>query len=92
MEKWSETLQALQREEEKILIAQSEPLRTYLIKYIFPVLTNGLLEIVKIRPEDPVDYLAEYLFRENPEGRMFDPSYTMDGEKLLKDVEKTLKN
>ena len=27
---------------------------------------QGLMEICKTRPEDPIDYLAEYLFQQNP--------------------------
>lgn len=83
MEKWAETFQKLQIEEEKILAAQSEPLRFYLTRYVFPILAKGLMEVAKIKPEDPVDFLAEYLFKENPEGKMFDPSYTRDGEHLI---------
>lgn len=94
MEKWADTLQKLQMEEEKILVAQTEPLRSYLMKYIFPTLTKGLIEVARIKPEDPVDFLAEFLFQENPEGKMFDPSYTREGEQLLEqyetDVEPTL--
>ncbi|CAH1997061.1 unnamed protein product [Acanthoscelides obtectus] len=87
MEKWVETLEKLQMEEEKVLVAQSEPLRYYLMKYVLPVLSKGLIEVAKIRPDDPLDYLAEYLFRENPEGRMFDPSYTRDGELIIQQYE-----
>ncbi|XP_023023117.2 adenylate kinase 7 [Leptinotarsa decemlineata] len=87
MEKWTETFEMLQKEEEKILIAQSEPQRSYLMKYIFPTLSKGLIEVAKMKPEDPVDFLAEFLFRENPEGKMFDPSYTRKGEKILKQCE-----
>ncbi|KAG5890481.1 hypothetical protein JTB14_013423 [Gonioctena quinquepunctata] len=76
MEKWADTFELLQKEEEKILVAQSEPQRTYLMKYVFPTLSKGLIEVAKMKPEDPVDFLAEFLFRENPEGKMFDPSYT----------------
>lgn len=82
MESWSETLEKLQMEEEKILVAQSEPLRHYLMKYVFPTLTKGLIELATLKPDDPVDFLAEYLFKENPEGKMFDPSYTVEGEDL----------
>ncbi|XP_056632232.1 adenylate kinase 7-like [Diorhabda sublineata] len=83
MERWTETLEKLQIEEEKILAAQSEPLRFYLMKYIFPTLSKGLVEVAKIKPDDPIDFLAEYLFKENPEGKMFDPSYTQEGERIL---------
>lgn len=92
MEKWAETFEKLQKEEEKLLAAQSEPLRSYLMKYIFPTLSKGLIEVAKIKPEDPVDFLAEYLFKENPEGRMFDPSYTREGQRILEDYETHVEN
>merc|ERR1711920_457644 len=37
------------------------PLREYLMKYMVPSLTEGLIEICKVLPENPVDYLATYL-------------------------------
>ena len=33
---------------------------------VIPTLTEGLIEVCKLKPEDPVDYLAEYLFANNP--------------------------
>ena len=30
-------------------------------------ITLGLIECAKLRPEDPVDYIAEYLYQHNPE-------------------------
>ncbi|XP_030760146.1 adenylate kinase 7-like [Sitophilus oryzae] len=92
MEKWAETLEKLQMEEEKIIAAETEPLRFYLMKYVFPTLTQGLLEVAKIRPDDPVDYLAEYLFKINPEGKMFDPSFNREGEDLLQQSESVSQN
>lgn len=85
LEEWSRSLEKLQKEEEKLVIAQSEPLRNYLMKYVFPTLTKGLIEVANYKPQDPVDYLAEYLFKENPEGHMFDPTYTREGELLSDD-------
>ena len=32
-----------------------------------PNITLGLIECAKLRPEDPVDYIAEYLYQHNPE-------------------------
>ena len=43
------------------------PLRDYLMENVIPTLTEGLLEVCKVQPEDPVDYLAEWLFKNNPE-------------------------
>lgn len=87
MEEWTKLLENLQGEEEKLLAVQCEPLRNYLMKYVFPTLAKGLIEVARIKPHDPVDFLAEFLFRENPEGKMFDPSYTRDGEELLSKVQ-----
>lgn len=45
---------------------KSVPLREYLMAQVIPSLTEGLIEVTKVRPEDPVDYLAEWLFKNNP--------------------------
>ncbi|CAJ1430747.1 unnamed protein product [Effrenium voratum] len=37
------------------------PLREYLMEYMVPSLTEGLIEVCKVLPDDPVDYLANYL-------------------------------
>lgn len=34
---------------------------------VVPILTEGLIEVCKELPEDPVDYLAEYLFKRSLE-------------------------
>ena len=34
-----------------------------LMAHVMPTLTQGLVDVCKVRPADPVDYLAEYLFR-----------------------------
>ena len=38
-------------------------LRQFLMKYIIPVLTEGMIDVWKVGPVDPVDYLAEYIFK-----------------------------
>lgn len=40
---------------------QDLPLRDYLMRYMVPTLTEGLIEVCKVLPENPVDYLATYL-------------------------------
>ncbi|XP_063992217.1 adenylate kinase 7-like [Diachasmimorpha longicaudata] len=60
------------KEEEHLLRALSEPLRLYLLKCVFPTLSQGLLSIVQSKPDNPLDALATYLFRNNPEGKMID--------------------
>merc|ERR1719215_1631052 len=37
------------------------PLREYLMRYMVPNITEGLIEMCMVLPENPVDYLANYL-------------------------------
>jgi adenylate kinase len=60
------------REEMKMLERRAMPLRQYLLESIVPILTEGLLDVCKTKPNDPVDYLAEWLFRNNPEANLKD--------------------
>ena len=53
----------LEEEEKELLEARSEPLRDYLLKHVMPTLSAGLVECCRVQPEDPIDYLAEYLLR-----------------------------
>ncbi|XP_062947666.1 adenylate kinase 7 isoform X2 [Cynocephalus volans] len=64
---WNKQLEEVKREERELLEAQSIPLRNYLMTYVMPTLMQGLNECCKVRPDDPVDFLAEYLFKNNPE-------------------------
>eukprot|EP01137_Pigoraptor_chileana_P007728 Opistho-2@53682 len=59
---WKSRLEEVKRQEQEVLEAQSIPLRNYLMKHVMPTLTKGLIEVCKSRPEDPIDFLAEYLF------------------------------
>lgn len=43
-----------------MLEAHAAPLRSYLMKYVMPVLSSGLVEVCKVRPEDPIDYLVSF--------------------------------
>merc|ERR1719231_1907470 len=57
------SLQAeLEREEDEILKLRSRPLRKYLMDNVIPTLTQGLIQTCKLRPVDPIDHLAEFLF------------------------------
>uniref|UniRef100_A0A8C5NYM3 Adenylate kinase 7 n=1 Tax=Jaculus jaculus TaxID=51337 RepID=A0A8C5NYM3_JACJA len=66
-EEWSQRLEEVKRQERELLEAQSVPLRNYLMTYVMPTLMQGLNECCKLRPDDPIDFLAEYLFKNNPE-------------------------
>ncbi|XP_052753558.1 adenylate kinase 7-like [Galleria mellonella] len=83
MEYWSELYALMREEEEAALAAAGELMRNYLVRYIFPTLTPALLEVAKLRPEDPIDFLAEYLFKLNPSGKMLEPGYNLQAERLL---------
>jgi len=48
--------------EASLLDAESQPLKQYLMLNVVPTLTAGLSEVCKSTPEDPIEYLAQYLF------------------------------
>eukprot|EP01135_Chromosphaera_perkinsii_P001293 Nk52_evm20s164 gene=Nk52_evmTU20s164 len=64
---WKKRLDEVKRQEKEVLEAQSVPLRNYLMTHVMPTLTASLSEVCKVRPDDPIDYLAEYLFKHNPQ-------------------------
>ncbi|XP_036449297.1 LOW QUALITY PROTEIN: adenylate kinase 7 [Colossoma macropomum] len=66
-EEWSQRLDEVKRQEDELLEDHSVPLRHYLMRDVMPTLTQGLIECCRIRPEDPVDFLAEYLLKNNPQ-------------------------
>jgi len=55
-------MEKLKQEEEEKLCILAEPLRHYLMKYVFPTLTEALIEVAKLRPEDPIDFLVSIPF------------------------------
>jgi adenylate kinase len=55
-------LQEVIERERELLVKQSGPLRTYLMQVVVPHIQKALMEVCHLQPEDPVDYLAEYLF------------------------------
>ncbi|XP_056261606.1 adenylate kinase 7-like isoform X1 [Seriola aureovittata] len=64
-EEWQKNLSEVKRQEHELLEAHCLPLRNYLMKYVMPSLTEAMIECSKIKPEDPVDFLAEHLQRSN---------------------------
>jgi len=48
--------------EAELLANEARPLRQYLMMNVVPTLTEGLMEVCKVTPDDPIEYLAEYLF------------------------------
>ena len=37
-------------------------MRQFLMKQIIPVLTEGMIDVYRVGPTDPVDYLSDYIF------------------------------
>jgi len=64
---------AIQEQERDLLDTRSQPIRQYLMDNVVPILTQGLIEVCKTLPEDPVDFLAEYLFKKSLEVPYPDP-------------------
>ncbi|XP_055729279.1 adenylate kinase 7a isoform X2 [Salvelinus fontinalis] len=65
LEEWNRHVTEVKRQEHELLEARSAPLRNYLMNYVMPSLTEGMMECCKAQPDDPVDFLAEYLLRNN---------------------------
>jgi adenylate kinase len=56
-----ERLRIIEEHEAQRAQLEALPLREYLMKYMVPSLTEGLIEMCSVIPENPVDYLANYL-------------------------------
>eukprot|EP00932_Pfiesteria_piscicida_P018795 SRR837773.5642.p1 GENE.SRR837773.5642~~SRR837773.5642.p1 ORF type:complete len:447 (-),score=187.20 SRR837773.5642:23-1174(-) len=54
--------QAIAEGEAELLENEVLPLRQYLMTNVVPTLTDGLAEVCKEQPEDPIEFLAQYLF------------------------------
>mmetsp|Transcript_4666 Transcript_4666/g.7225 ORF Transcript_4666/g.7225 Transcript_4666/m.7225 type:complete len:85 (-) Transcript_4666:594-848(-) len=46
---------------------QSLPVRAYLDQTVVPILLQGLSALAKERPANPVEFLAAYLLKNNPD-------------------------
>ena len=40
-------------------------MRQFLMKFIIPVLTEGMIDVWRYQPLDPVDYLADYMCKKS---------------------------
>merc|ERR1712146_629177 len=47
--------------DESALLKAAMPLRKYLESNVMAVARRGVIECAEVRPNDPIDYLAEYL-------------------------------
>jgi len=69
-------MEAIKEEEKRLLDVRSQPLRQYLADNVVPILTEGIIQICKDKPADPVDFLAEYLFKRSLQVKQADPGKT----------------
>jgi len=51
-------MEKLKQEEEEKLCIMAEPLQRYLAMHVLPTLTEALIEVAKLRPDDPVDFIV----------------------------------
>ncbi|KAK5916227.1 hypothetical protein CgunFtcFv8_011234 [Champsocephalus gunnari] len=65
-DQWAGGLEEMRQQEEELLEVQSVPMTIYLMEHVMPTLTQGLVECCTAHPQDPVDFLAEFLIRNNP--------------------------
>lgn len=63
-----------QNEERDILDKSSLALRKYLDVNLVPILSEGIVKILADFPEDPVDFLAQFLFENSLKVPNPDPS------------------
>ncbi|KAK7150717.1 hypothetical protein R3I93_011850 [Phoxinus phoxinus] len=65
LDEWNRNVAEVKKQEQELLETRSVPMRHYLMKYVMPTVIQGLVDCCKVKPEDPVDFLAEFLFRNN---------------------------
>uniref|UniRef100_A0A3P9MQH3 Adenylate kinase 7b n=1 Tax=Oryzias latipes TaxID=8090 RepID=A0A3P9MQH3_ORYLA len=63
LEKWSRCLKVVRRQKEEPLKAEA---LSYLKREVMPTLVQALSECCRVQPPDPVDFVAEYLIKNNP--------------------------
>ena len=62
-------LEFLDQHTEALKTSEKMFMRQFLMKAIIPVLTEGMIDVWRVGPTDPVDYLADYVFRKSNELR-----------------------
>jgi len=58
--------EALENAQDKLNL-QALPIRAYLDQTVVPLLLDGMSALVKERPPNPVEWLATYLLKHNPQ-------------------------
>lgn len=57
----NQRLQEVRQQEEELLMREEESARQYLTYTVMPVLSQGLVELCRIRPNDAIDFLVGLL-------------------------------
>lgn len=65
---------AIREQEKEELDTKSQPIRTYLNDNLVPILADGLIYVCVNQPDDPIDCLAEYLFKRSLDVPFPDPT------------------
>ncbi|XP_061699115.1 adenylate kinase 7 isoform X3 [Syngnathoides biaculeatus] len=65
-EMWTKTLEEKRQWEVQQLEVLSVQMKTYLTEHIITTLSLGLIACGSAWPEDPIDFMAEYLIKNNP--------------------------
>jgi adenylate kinase len=60
-------LRSIMLQEHAALNDRSGAMIEYLLQNVVPTLTEGMLDVVKLEPEDPIDHLAEFLLQKADE-------------------------
>lgn len=60
--KMEKRIDVIKKDKQEIESFDDLPTRKFLLLNIMPILTRGMLEVCKINPIDPIDYLADFLF------------------------------
>ena len=60
-------MERLREQERDLLDQRSQPIRQYLMDNVVPHLTEGLIDLCKTIPDDPTDYLANFLLKKADE-------------------------
>ena len=59
----AQKLEQIRENERDLLDKRSQPIRQYLMDKVVPHLTEGLINLCKETPDDPTDFLANFLLK-----------------------------
>lgn len=74
----------VKKKELEELEQKSLPLHNYLMKYIIPNITTSITELAKVRPSNPIQFLAHHLMQQE---QIIDEDIELD-EDVIKEFQK----